>query len=226
MKKDSNKASIFWDNFHKNIKGYGKFRPDPVLSRYLKLITKGKVLDLGLGEGRNALFFAQNGYEVKGVDISKSAIQSCIKRAKEAKLEIDVKLQDIRNINIPENTYSLIIATMVLQFLNRKERDIIFEKINKGLKKDGIVFLRAFSLEDPSYKRKLVSKQIKIIEPDTFFLEERNMYIHYFSKDEVKSYFNNFQIINFSEIYSLDLEHGEPHYHGMIIYMGRKIKNC
>ncbi|MCK4311940.1 MAG: methyltransferase domain-containing protein [Candidatus Cloacimonetes bacterium] len=223
MKNDSNKASTYWDNFHKDIKGYGAFRPDPVLSRYLKLISKGKVLDLGLGEGRNALFFVQNGFEVKGIDISETAIQSCIKRAKEAKLEIDVKLQDIRNIKVPENTYSLIIATMVLQFLNKKERDTIFEKIKKGLIKNGIVFLRVFSLEDPSYKIKLESDKFEMIEPNTFFLKKRNMCIHYFSEKEVKSIFRDFQIINFSEIYSLDLAHGEPHYHGMITYMGKKI---
>ena len=197
MKKESNKASTYWDNFHKNIKGYGKFRPDPVLSRYLKLIPKGKVLDLGLGEGRNALFFAQNGYEVEGVDISETAIQSCLKHAKEAKLEVDIKLQDIRHIEVPENTYSLIIATMVLQFLNKKEQDTIFEKIKNGLIKNGIVFLRVFSLEDPSYKSKLESDKFKMIEPDTFFLEKRNMYIHYFSEKEVKSYFQDFQIINY-----------------------------
>ncbi len=223
MKNDSNKISAYWDNFHKDIKGYGAFRPDPVLSRYLKLISKGKVLDLGLGEGRNALFFVQNGFEVKGIDISETAIQSCIKRAKEAKLEIDVKLQDIRNIKVPENTYSLIIATMVLQFLNKKERDTIFEKIKKGLIKNGIVFLRVFSLEDPSYKIKLESDKFEMIEPNTFFLKKRNMCIHYFSEKEVKSIFRDFQIINFSEIYSLDLAHGEPHYHGMITYMGKKI---
>jgi len=53
------------------------FEPDWELKAYLRAISKGKALDLGLGEGRNALFLARSGFEVEGIDLSQEAVRRC-----------------------------------------------------------------------------------------------------------------------------------------------------
>ena len=217
------KSEKYWDKEYQKTKSLWGFRPSPILIHYQKLIPKGKVLDLGIGEGRNALAMAERGFEVDGFDISETAIQRCQKQAEEANLKLNVKGADICNIDIQENSYSLIISAMVLQFLEKPDVDAIIEKAKKGLQKEGIFYMSAFSTENPSYKMmKENNDRFELVAPNTFYSKEKNMCLHYFSKEEVLSYFTQFQIISYSESYLLDLGHGEPHYHGIIEYFGKK----
>ena len=48
---------------------YGE-EPNSFLAENIQSIPKGKVLCLGEGEGRNAVFLARQGYEVTAVDLS------------------------------------------------------------------------------------------------------------------------------------------------------------
>ena len=50
-----------------------------------------------------------------------------------------------------------------------------------------------------------------------------NTYSSYFSKKEILDLFSDCDTIFISDEYSIDLEHGTPHYHGVIKYIGRKI---
>ncbi len=54
-----------------------RVEPDWALIEYQKLFAQGPVLDLGMGNGRNALFFVKMGYEVECVDVSNSAVKKC-----------------------------------------------------------------------------------------------------------------------------------------------------
>lgn len=217
------KSEKYWDKEYQKTKSLWGFRPNPILIHYQKLIPKGKVLDLGIGEGRNALAMAERGFEVDGFDISETAIQRCQKQAEEANLKLNVKIADISNIDIQENSYSLIIAAMVFQFLNKPDIDAIIEKAKKGLQKGGTFYMSAFSTENPSYKMMQENNdRFELVSPNTFYSKKKNMYLHHFSKEEVLSYFTEFQIISYSESYHLDLGHGEPHYHGIIEYFGKK----
>ena len=48
-----------WDEFYKGAECAWGLEPDWELRAYLEVIPKGKALDLGIGEGRNALFLAK-----------------------------------------------------------------------------------------------------------------------------------------------------------------------
>ena len=43
-------------------------------------------------------------------------------------------------------------------------------------------------------------------------------------EEEILKLFSDFTTISISDEYSLDLFHGEPHYHGIIKYIGQKVK--
>ena len=54
--------------------------PSPICRKLIEIIKpsadyRPKLIDLGCGEGRNVVFFAQNGFDVKGVDISAAGLQ-------------------------------------------------------------------------------------------------------------------------------------------------------
>jgi len=209
-----------WEEDYRSVKSLWGLEPDYVLAKYSRLIPPGNVLDLGTGEGRNALFFAKMGYEAEGVDISPTAIQRCAERAKNANVRIKLDMRDLRETDIAEGRHSLIIAAWVLNFFRKVEIQGIVKNIKNGLKEKGLFYAGVFSVDDPGYES--AEKNLPLLEENTFFSEKRGFYMHYFTKEEILSLVSDLEIIHCSESRELDLSHDEPHYHGLIEIVARK----
>ncbi|KAA0560125.1 methyltransferase domain-containing protein [Bacillus sp. CH30_1T] len=91
-----------YDQIEDNLWG---LRPIQTLVDYTALVKEGKVLDLGIGEGRNALYFANKGFEVVGIDISETAIKRSLTAAKEIGVTIKAEVKDLTSFQIEENTF-------------------------------------------------------------------------------------------------------------------------
>jgi tellurite methyltransferase len=85
-----------------------------------RLPPHAKVLDLGCGEGRNALFLAEHGCEVTAVDISVSGIQKLQHLAASRALSIQTAVQDMRTYTFQE-CFDLIISHGCLHLIARDE---------------------------------------------------------------------------------------------------------
>ena len=65
-----------WDErYNRKMYIHGK-EPTAFLKNKIDLMEKGKALVLAMGEGRNAVYLAQHGFNVTGVDISAAASKS------------------------------------------------------------------------------------------------------------------------------------------------------
>ncbi|MFY9821487.1 MAG: class I SAM-dependent methyltransferase [Thermoanaerobaculia bacterium] len=83
--------------------------PIPFLVDNLDLIPpQGRALELAMGEGRNAVYLAQKGFKVTGVDISEVAAKKCKSLAARRKVDVEVVIADLRDYKIQPNTYDLI----------------------------------------------------------------------------------------------------------------------
>lgn len=215
-----NTPTNIWERAYQQAQCLWGPKPDPLLREYLHLIPKGPVLDLGMGEGRNALFLAGLGYVVEGVDGSVTAITRCRERAQEANLPVNTRVEDLRDFTISPGKYALILAVSVLNFFTLAEATRLLEQMARGLTQDGLVYLSVFSPEDPEYDR--CKKQYRELEPNTFYLPRRNTNFHFFTKEELLAPFPNFTTIHYSAGTGVDLAHGKPHYHGYITYIGQK----
>ena len=83
----------WWDGFYQDRDKPIPFfanRPDENLAGYLArgLIRPGRVLELGCGPGRNAVFLAGQGFEVDAVDLSPAAVDWARERAAEAGVDV------------------------------------------------------------------------------------------------------------------------------------------
>ena len=96
-----------------------KYNSNPVHSELLEAmqsLSPGKALDLGCGQGRNALFLAQHGFEVTAVDQNELALEILQSIVEQEDLEMTVGLYDINSAALTQ-TYDLIVSTVVLMFL-------------------------------------------------------------------------------------------------------------
>lgn len=53
------------------------FKEMPKLEQKALKLAKGKILDVGCGAGSHALYLQENGFDVKAIDISANAIETC-----------------------------------------------------------------------------------------------------------------------------------------------------
>jgi 2-polyprenyl-3-methyl-5-hydroxy-6-metoxy-1,4-benzoquinol methylase len=113
---------------------------NPFLRRHIKLFPKGKALDIATGEGRNAVFLAQHGFEVDAVDISEMGLKKANKLAKAMGVKIHTSLSDLDSYQIEKEKYDLIAN---FYFLNRR----LIPKLKHGLKEGGRVIFETYTLE-------------------------------------------------------------------------------
>jgi len=129
-----------WDKrFGKKDFAFGK-KPNPFLKKLIHLLPKGRALDIAAGEGRNAAFLAQHGFEVDAVDISERGLKKAQKLARAKGIKINIFLVDLDQYQVEKERYDLIAN---FYFLKRR----FIPRIKKGLKKGGRVIFETYLLE-------------------------------------------------------------------------------
>jgi len=132
-----------WDTLY-STKGYvyGK-EPSAFLQETLRQLPMGKVLDIAMGEGRNAVFMASKGFQVDGVDISDVALRKARRLAREHRVKVHLINADLNSYVIRPNTYDVILN---IDYLQRS----LIPQIKQGLKTGGmVVFENAVSPQTP-----------------------------------------------------------------------------
>lgn len=80
-----------------------------------------RVLDVGCGQGRDALYIARQGHRVVGVDISRNGIRDLISSANQEKLAVEGVVADI-SAYTPEGQFDVILIDRTLHMLPRAPR--------------------------------------------------------------------------------------------------------
>lgn len=119
------------------------FGKEPVLAlkTYVGVLKKGKTIDIAMGEGRNSVFLAQQGFQVEGVDCSAKAIEKAKALATEKKVTIEAKTQNLDFFLMPLMKYDTILMTYY------KPLPRFFSEIRRGLVQGGTVLIEAYTTE-------------------------------------------------------------------------------
>jgi len=99
--------------------------------------TRGSLLDLGCGQGRDSIFLASIGYQVTAVDSSKIGIQQMIHKTQSQGLEVDGIVFDIENLKL-EKKFDVILFDMILHGFEQPTQLELLKKYSNFLNKDGI----------------------------------------------------------------------------------------
>jgi len=140
---------IFWNGkFSKADYFYGTKANEFLASKIELIKNKKKLLCLGEGEGRNALFFANNGFEVSAIDASDVGLAKLDSKSKEENLNIKTVCMDLNHWKADEK-YDVIVASYLHMF--KDERKSLFEKIENSLYSNGYFIGEFFSTKQLTY---------------------------------------------------------------------------
>ncbi len=195
-----------WDREYRNPKLVTKKEePQNDTLRFFKFLKKERkyrledrnILDLGCGTGRNSNYLADLSNKVTGIEISKTAIDLAKKRAKELGVDVDYKLGDIgTNYDIASDSIDVILDVTSSNSLNEKSREIYLSEMNRVLKREGYIFIRALC-KDGNKNVKNLLKNSPGREYDTYIIKEIGLTERVFSRDDfVKTYSKYFKILH------------------------------
>jgi thioredoxin reductase/SAM-dependent methyltransferase len=78
----------YWDARYGSAEQIWSGNPNPQLVAQVADLSPGSVLDVGCGEGADAIWLAEHGWQVTAIDISSVALERAAKRAREAGHEV------------------------------------------------------------------------------------------------------------------------------------------
>ena len=136
-------AKTFWDREYAE-KPFRKSKaPSEFLVSMLGRLQKGKVLDVAMGEGNNAVYLAQKGFTVRGFDISQTAIQHALTLAKESATSIEAKCADLDMFLMGLMEYDSIIMTFFKPLFTRYYSEMI-----RALKQGGTLLVESYLTQE------------------------------------------------------------------------------
>lgn len=118
-------ATVDWpDIYDKTPRNVWEQSPHEFSRRAVSITTPGSVTDLGCGEGYDALYFAEQGYDVTAVDISSTVLDGLNKVAHAREFKVHTVQANIQTFKVSEQ--QMIIASYgVLHFLGNSYADRI-----------------------------------------------------------------------------------------------------
>jgi len=133
-----------WDETYKNA-DITSAKPAQILSENAHLLPSSLLqnsiaLDLACGRAGNAIFLAEQGFNVDAVDISSNVLESLESFVKQQSLSISCECRDIETKGLSDKKYDVIVVSY---FLNRE----LFPQIINALKPNGLLFYETWSQE-------------------------------------------------------------------------------
>ncbi len=129
-----------WNQIYRNGVGF-THEPNRLLVTTMTGKQPGTALDLAMGQGRNALYLASQGWKVTGVDIADAGIRQAREEATRRKLALDTVEANADRWDFGTNRWDLI--TMIYA----GNRPAWMDKIKAGLKPNGLFVLEFFAYD-------------------------------------------------------------------------------
>jgi len=159
-----------------------------------------RLLDLGSGTGRHALFFAREGYQTTAVDFSPVAIKELQSAAKRNGLVIDGHVAAADDLPFPDNTFDGVLAFGVLYYLPPEAMRKAVTELHRVLKPGGRAFVMIKSNRDSrvTFAKKMNGHQYHLTatREEITWPAEVGMTLTLLDRRSVRSYFSGFKTLS------------------------------
>jgi len=124
----------YWDGVYAQNRPIFSRRPTELLRYAVKDRPPGKALDIGMGQGRNAIFLAQQRWEVTGFDPSVEGVRQAQETAHQLRLHLNASVAREEDFDLGREKWDLIVITYVRR-LNVEDAN----RLQRALKRSGIL---------------------------------------------------------------------------------------
>ena len=199
----------YYENVYDTDEYYWGVSPSQMCLKIVSLLPPDKrlkVLDIGCGEGKDAVFLARCGYDVSAFDIAEAGIEKTKRLAEKANVHVNAFQANILDYRL-DSEYDILYSSGVLQYIKPQLRDEIINNYQAYTKTNGIHVFNVF-VEKP------------FIAPPP----EKEEHSYFWRSGQLLGYYGDWLVEESSEfIFDCDSS-GVKHQHAMnSIYARRKI---
>jgi ubiquinone/menaquinone biosynthesis C-methylase UbiE len=127
---------------------YRKIRPQ------LFAGLSGRLLDAGVGTGRNFPFYPQ-GAKVVGIDLSPAMLACAAGRLGSAAAEVELRQMDVTRIEQPDRHFDAAVATFLFCVLPDELQVVALREIGRVVKPGGVIRLLEYTRPRGAFRRTL-----------------------------------------------------------------------
>ena len=186
---------------------WGK-EPNGLARRSLELLPDDadglRAVDIGAGEGRDAVLFAEYGLKTLTIDVSPNGLRKAARLAREKEVDLRVERGDVNTLAL-SRTFDLIYSIGTTQYIRPANRRRWFNLLQKHTTPGGFNSLFAF-VDDPQLARA----------PDW----GTNEYLY--APGELPEYYAGWEVLYSRSFTFDDYSGGEPHEHAAEEYIFRR----
>jgi SAM-dependent methyltransferase len=148
----------FWDGWHRTPRADSGPEHDEFRERFLALLpkrTRPTILELGCGQGRDAIEFATAGYPVHAVDVSMNAIRAANAALPESLRDrVAFRRLDLADsLPFADGAYSAVYSYLSLHYFDDPTTARLFAEVHRVLRPGGLLAFVVKSVNDRLYGR-------------------------------------------------------------------------
>lgn len=162
------------------------------------------VADVGAGEGRDAVFFAERGADVYAIDPIPEGLEKAERLAADRKVEVETLCGDVNDLELPEPV-DLFYSIGTVQYLRPDEREVQFGHFREATRPGGVHAVFAF-----------------VDHPDVPTPPDWGDNEHFYEQGELRGYYDDWEMLDEEAFVFDDDSDGEPHQHAAEIVLTRK----
>jgi SAM-dependent methyltransferase len=193
---------------------YWGTRPNEFALKALEFLRPGsgsssqRAVDVGGGEGRDAVLFARNGLDTLAVDIASNGLRKAVRLAEKNGVEISVEQKDINTLELL-GEWDLIYSIGTIQYLEPRNRRLKFSHFQQHTSPGGLDALFAFTDH-----------------PDVPLAPDWGDDEHLYAPGELLKHYAEWQCLYSSSFIFEDDSAGVPHQHAAEEYVFQKPWLC
>jgi SAM-dependent methyltransferase len=195
----------YWDKRYSDEGEIWGGKPSATAGYALKLFEEVGVTSLlvpGSGYGRHTRFFSEHNLAVTGIEISPAAVEMARRFDPHSRFYTGSAL----DMSFYKDKYDAVYCFNVLHLFLEQERRLMIKQCQNRLKPGGRMFFSVFSEKEDDFGKG------KEVEPNTFESKPGRP-AHYFTEEDLKEHFRDFNIIGSGIIEDPEDHGGKAHVH-------------
>lgn len=158
----------------------------------------GKLIDIGCGKGRNAIYLARLGYEVYAVDYIKIALDQAKKMAGTLNVNC-LKMRIDKTWQFKDNFFDIALDCFSsIDIETAKGRIVCRNEMLRTLKPGGLALVTTVSVDDEWEAR--IIKQSPGKEKNSTIWPQNGKFQKDYDKEELKEFYKDFEILELKEV--------------------------
>jgi SAM-dependent methyltransferase len=216
-------AVAFWEARYARGLVYGT-EPTSV-ARRLAAVFRGhgvqRLLEAGCGSGRDALFYAREGFDVTGTEISENALRWARQRAGAEGLQVTFLRDDLAATSLPPESFDATVAIHLIHLQPALLRRTMVNQLWRLTRDAGLIAMANYSTSEAGFTWDAYP------EPNTR-VDPKGKLVHFFDEADLRDLLppGRFDLVTLEEVDLAEVPDSGPVTHREWLTIARKIRPC